>query len=246
MSTTEDSARPHHIRMANFNAHLTGGALGAAATAFASFAAGLSSAHESQALFLVGLGASLLPDIDADDSRPLRGVFSLGGIALGFVVAFSQADRLGVFELLLIWIGVGLLVRFPLRWLFSRFTVHRGSWHSLLMALVLALGVAVAADGWVGVEARLAWLAGGFTLVGYLTHLVLDEVASVDLFGRRIKRSFGTALKPFSLRAWPASLLLFVLLVLLLGRSPDPAPLLAAIGQLGVPTQPLAVYWPRW
>lgn len=232
--------------MANFNAHLTGGALVAAATAFATFAEGLSSAHESQALFLVGLGASLLPDIDADDSRPLRGVFSLGGIALGFMLAFSLAEHLRVLELLLVWLAVAALVRFPLRWLFSRFTVHRGSWHSLLMALVVALGVAVAAELWLGAEARLAWLAGGFTLIGYLTHLTLDEIASVDLFGRRLKRSFGTALKPFSLRAWPASLLLGVLLITLLGRSPDPAPLLAAIGQLGVPTAPLAAHWPRW
>jgi hypothetical protein len=35
--------------------------------------------------------------------------------------------------------------------------------------------------------------------IGYLTHLVLDEFYSVDLFNRKIKRSFGTALKPFSL-----------------------------------------------
>jgi hypothetical protein len=35
--------------------------------------------------------------------------------------------------------------------------------------------------------------------IGYLTHLVLDELYSVDLLNSRVKRSFGTALKPFSL-----------------------------------------------
>ena len=31
--------------------------------------------------------------------------------------------------------------------------------------------------------------------VGYLSHLLLDEVFSVDLMGRRIKASFGSAMK---------------------------------------------------
>ena len=41
----------------------------------------------------------------------------------------------------------------------------------------------------------MAWLAGGFMFIGYLTHLILDEIYSVDVMDTRIKASFGTALK---------------------------------------------------
>jgi membrane-bound metal-dependent hydrolase YbcI (DUF457 family) len=232
--------------MASFATHLIGGALASSAGAFASFGNGLSNPGETQSLFAVGVVASLLPDMDADASKPLRAVFALAGIVVGFLVAFTFAGRFGLLELVLIWVVLWLSVRYPLFWLFARYTVHRGVWHSLMMALVLALAAAVVADRWLDLPTIMAWLVGGFTLLGYLTHLVLDELASVDLTGNRVKRSFGTALKPFSLDAWPASLLLLIALVALLGITPDPAPLLAAMADLGIDTRLVSGLWPRW
>jgi len=233
--------------MANFRTHLNGGALVASTAAFAAYGHGLTDAAETQALFAVGVAASLLPDIDSDASTPVRAVFGLAGIVIGFLVAFAFDDRLRLLELVMVWAGVWLFVRFPLFWMFARHTVHRGVWHSLLMALVVALAAAIVADLFFDLSDRLAWLVGGFTLLGYVTHLVLDEAASVDLFDRRVKRSFGTALKPLSLRAWPASLALLGLLAVLIGISPDPAPVLAAMDHFGLPAaQPIAAYWPRW
>lgn len=232
--------------MANFRTHLTGGAVVAAVAAFASFGEGLSNAAETQALFAVGTAASLLPDIDADDSRPLRAVFEIAGLVVGFLLAFAFAERLGVLELVGVWAGTWALVRWPLRYVFARFTVHRGIWHSLLMAGVVALAAGIAAELWLKLGATLAWLVAGFVLLGYVTHLVLDEVASVDLLGRQVKRSFGTALKPLSLRSWPASLLLAGLAVALAGLAPDPQPLFALLGRVGLQTELLAAHWPRW
>lgn len=207
--------------MANFQTHLLGGALVSGAGALAVYAQGLTSASETQTLFLLGTAASLLPDIDANDSRPVRIAFDAVGIVVGFLVAFAFARHLKLLELLLIWLGTWLFVRYPLRASFSRFTVHRGVWHTLLMALTLALATAVIAHRGLGLEALSSWLAGGFMLLGYLTHLLLDELASVDLLGHSVKRSFGTALKPLSLRAWPASLLLALLSLGFLLLAPD-------------------------
>ena len=53
-----------------------------------------------------------------------------------------------------------------------------------------------------------AWLAGGFLFIGYLTHLILDEIYSVDVLGNRIKRSFGTAFKLFDRRNMTGSALM--------------------------------------
>ncbi len=232
--------------MANFRSHLTVGALMSGIAAFASYGEGLSNSTETQALFVLGTAASLLPDIDADDSKPVRGLFNIVGIVVGFLVAFRVAGRVGLFEQVGVWIGVALLVAYPLRWAFARLTVHRGIWHTQLMAIVVTLGVTVVADTLLGLDEMLAWLAGGFVLLGYLTHLILDEMASVDLLDRRVKRSFGTALKPLSLRAWPWSLVLVGLVVLLIGLTPDPAPVLAGLGEFCVSVEPLAAHWPRW
>ncbi|MBK1707163.1 metal-dependent hydrolase [Halochromatium glycolicum] len=232
--------------MANFRAHLTGGALVAGTAAFASYGEGLSSSAETQALFAIGTAASLLPDIDADDSKPARGVFNLAGLVGGFLVAFALAEHIGLIEQVIVWLAVAGLIAFPVRWAFAKLTVHRGIWHSLLMAVAVALAVTVAADTLLGLAPLAAWLAGGFVLLGYLTHLLLDEIASVDLLDRRVKRSFGTALKPLSLRAWPWSLALIGLTVVLAGLTPNPEPVLAAIERFGVAADPLLAYWPRW
>lgn len=232
--------------MANFQAHLTGGALVAGTAAFASYGEGLSNSAETQALFVVGTAASLLPDIDADDSKPARGIFNLVGVVAGFLVAFTLAGRVGLIEQVLIWLGVAGVIAFPVRWAFAQMTVHRGIWHTLLMAVAVSLAATVAVESLLALSPRLAWLTGAFVLLGYLTHLVLDEVASVDLLDRRVKRSFGTALKPLSLRAWPWSIALLGLTVVLLGLAPDPEPMLAAVERLGLSTEPLLAHWPRW
>jgi hypothetical protein len=103
------------------------------------------------------------------------------------------------------------------------------------MACAVALLVVLAADRWFALEPALSWLAGGFALLGYLTHLVLDEIASVDLLGNRVKRSFGTAIKPFSLRAWPFSLMLLGLLAGGMLLVPDTAPLTRFLNHFDVP-----------
>jgi hypothetical protein len=47
-----------------------------------------------------------------------------------------------------------------------------------------------------------AWLAAGFMSIGFLTHLILDEIYSVDVMDTRIKASFGTALKLVDAKHW--------------------------------------------
>ena len=47
-----------------------------------------------------------------------------------------------------------------------------------------------------------AWLAAGFMFIGYMTHLALDEIYSVDVMDTRIKASFGTAIKLVDRKHW--------------------------------------------
>ena len=58
-----------------------------------------------------------------------------------------------------------------------------------------AFGTAAISFHILGKDDFTAWLSGLFLLLGFLLHLILDEMYSVDFTNRRIKRSFGSALK---------------------------------------------------
>lgn len=221
--------------MANFQTHLSVGIVVVGTAALGVHTEGLADLQQTQWLLVVGVIASLLPDIDAEDSHPVRAFFAILGLALGFFLASALRAHFRLVELGLIWVATWLFVQMPVRFVFARLTVHRGVFHSLLMAAVLAIFTAVAASRWLSFGPTFAWLACGFVLLGYCTHLLLDEIASIDLVGKRVKRSFGTALKPLSLRAWPASLLLIGLLGVGIALAPDPAPLLSLLHALGIP-----------
>jgi hypothetical protein len=169
------------------------------------------------------VAGGLLPDIDSAASKPVRGAFTLLAIGLAFATAFALVGRLPLLDLAMVWGGTFLMVRYLVLEAFARLTVHRGAWHSCLAVVLVGLLSANAAHHGLGMSAVESWAAGGFVALGYLTHLCLDELASVDLLNHRVRRSFGTALKPFSLAAPRASLamLLSVLVLAYLAPSLD-------------------------
>ncbi|MEY6431064.1 metal-dependent hydrolase [Thioalkalicoccus limnaeus] len=214
--------------MANFSTHLYGAAVVSSAAALGLHSAGLADTTQAQTYFAIGVIGGLLPDIDADSSRPVRAFFSFTGALAAFLVCFALVDRFPVVELALIWSLVYLTVRYGVFEVFIRFTVHRGIWHSWLAMLFVALATANLAYWALGLPAWDAWVCAGFVAIGYLTHLCLDEIASVDLLNSRVKRSFGTAMKPFSLRSPGASLAMAAAAALLLFSAPSLMPVIEA------------------
>jgi hypothetical protein len=202
--------------MASFVTHLYGAALVSGVAALGLHSAGLAGPQVTQTCFCLGVAGGLLPDIDADASKPVRGFFSLLAVAIAFCVAFALVGRLRLLDVTLVWLATFLLVRYGFFEAFARLTVHRGICHSWLAVALAALTTANAAYHLLGVPAWEAWIAGGFVALGYLTHLCLDELASVDLWGHRVRRSCGTALKPCSL-ASPGASLAMLAVVLALG-----------------------------
>ncbi len=232
--------------MANFKTHLSVGITVSSLAALAGYDRGLGDANQMQWLFLIGSIASLLPDIDVKQSKPMRGALMLFAAGIGYLIARTLPIQFTTLEFAVLWLLIGFVTNYILQQLFVRFVVHRGIWHSLLMALVLAVSAALIADRWFAQSPQMSWLIAAFILLGYLTHLTLDELASVDVLGNRLKRSFGTALKPISLRNWPASLFLVGWLYFLLGFAPHPAPVFTGLNTLGIPSTWIAQHWPRW
>jgi len=181
--------------MANFPTHIGVGTVVCGALATATLATDLVTPKDVVAITLAGVLGSVLPDIDLKDSRPSRAMFAGLAIFFSFAVLFSVESRYSIAEMLILWLGTLVLVRFVAGNLFYRFSYHRGIWHSLLAAAFSSFLTAAIFYWMLGRDEAVSWFAALFMLVGFLTHLTLDEIYSVDVMDTRIKASFGTALK---------------------------------------------------
>jgi LexA-binding, inner membrane-associated putative hydrolase len=191
--------------MANFTTHIAIGTVVSGALATLTLAADVVAPENLVAVTLAGVLGSVLPDIDLKESRPSRAMFAGLAIFFSFAVLFNAATKLSVAELWILWLGTLVLVRYGLHMLFHRVSVHRGIWHSILAAIFCAVATAIVYRHLLGRPTGVAWLAAAFMFVGYITHLTLDEIYSVDVMDTRIKSSFGTALKFFDRKHLGAS-----------------------------------------
>lgn len=194
--------------MANFPTHLAVGTVASGMLATLTMATGMVAPKDIITLALAGAMGGVLPDIDLKDSRSSRIIFFALGLFLSFVVLFCVVEHYSISELWIIWIGTFLAVRYIGHLLFHYFAVHRGVFHSILAAAFFLVVTAAIFHQGLGAEPGISWLAGFFMFFGYLVHLFLDEIYSVDFSGNRVKRSFGTALKLFEHRDINASILM--------------------------------------
>ena len=183
--------------MANFKTHVSVAAAlsGALATGF--LVAGVAAPKDVWLYFAMGTVGGILPDIDADHSIPGRMFFSFFALVVAFLTLFSRAGD-SIVELSILWVVTYVVVRHVIFKTFARFSVHRGVFHSLLAAIFFGFLTTSLTSRLFKLSAEGAWMSGLFVSVGYVIHLVLDEIYSVDLTGARVKRSFGTALKLIS------------------------------------------------
>jgi hypothetical protein len=198
--------------MASFRGHI----------AFASVLGGVYGAAGSLWLGLdwgpVFLGAGLtaigglMPDLDSDSGVPVRELFSLAAVMTPLLlVRRLHHAGLSPEQILAMMAGVYVLVRYGGAALFKRITVHRGMFHSLpamaIAGLLIYLGDHRA-------EPRIRYFLAGGVMLGFLSHLVLDEIYSVDFSGHkmlRLNKYAGTAVKLYS-PSWIATLTCYSLL----------------------------------
>ena len=208
--------------MANFTTHIAAGTLVAGALGTLTLAADVVAPENVIAVTLAGVLGSVLPDIDLQKSRAGRGMFAGLAVFFSFAVLFTFATEYSIAELWILWLGSLLGVRYGLYFLFHSLSVHRGNWHSLLAGLLVAALTAIAFKYVFGRHEGVAWLGAGFMFIGYLVHLILDEMYSVDITGARLKASFGTALKFFDKRYPTAAIAMAATTALVLIATPSP------------------------
>lgn len=173
-----------------------------------------------QCLLATGLcGVSgMLPDLDSDTGVPLREslCFAAAVIPMMLIDRFHSM-HMSADGMILATVAIYLLVRFVFGKALKAYTVHRGMFHSI-PAVAIFGEVCFLACG--GEDLGRRFYLSFAVVAGAMSHLVLDEIYSVNLKNLRIKKSFGTALKFFSKgRTWPnisayGKLILFSYLVI--------------------------------
>jgi membrane-bound metal-dependent hydrolase YbcI (DUF457 family) len=158
--------------------------------------------------------AGMLPDIDSDTSKSFQECIYLTA-GIGCILTASRLRHYGVDSDFAMLGGavVFLLIRFALAPLIKKITVHRGMIHSIPMAVLCGQLVFFVVTG--EVMERLVKAAA--LSIGFLSHLILDEVYSIDSTGAalRFKKSFGTALKWTNPKKQGAVTLIYSLIALL-------------------------------
>jgi hypothetical protein len=146
--------------------------------------------------------SGMLPDLDSDSGRPVQEMSAFAAA----VVPMLMLDRFKEFgwsheSMALAGAAIYAAIRFGVAEIFKRYTVHRGMWHSLPACLACGLLAFLIVAGQ---DIAIRLFKAGAVSLGFLTHLVLDEIWSLQLRSGKlnVKRSFGTALKLFGRDKW--------------------------------------------
>ncbi|MBF0271471.1 MAG: metal-dependent hydrolase [Magnetococcales bacterium] len=192
--------------MAGFHTHLAVAAVSGGVGVTTLMVAGVVDPQTGLIGFMGATIGGVLPDVDAEDSWPLDLAFTLFALLGSFFVMFSQVGAYSVAELTVLWMVSFLFIKLAVCEMFVRFTVHRGIFHSLPAGVFFAGLTALLLMRLFHQSERLAWLTGLFVLLGYLVHLLLDELYSLNLFGPGgVSSSLGSAFKLSAPDGWATS-----------------------------------------
>ena len=206
--------------MANFNTHLNVAFMVSGTLSLTVYKAGL--IDDSGFLMCVALGTigGLLPDLDSDNSTPIKLGFNIISFVFAFGLVMHWRSELSLLALIVLWlIGYGFM-RYVVFSVFTTITVHRGVIHSVPYMAILGLGLTCLSYYGLQLPLTISWFYGSFLFIGALVHLLLDELYSVNLSNMKMKRSSGTAMKFYQHKDKWWYLLLYATVVLLVYAAP--------------------------
>lgn len=206
--------------MANFNTHLNVAFMVSGTLSLTVYKAGL--IDDSGFLMCVALGTigGLLPDLDSDNSTPIKLGFNIISFVFAFGLVMHWRSELSLLALIVLWlVGYGFM-RYVVFSVFTTITVHRGVIHSVPYMAILGLGLTCLSYYGLQLPLTTSWFYGSFLFIGALVHLLLDELYSVNLSNMKMKRSSGTAMKFYQHKDKWWYLLLYATVVLLVYAAP--------------------------
>jgi len=213
--------------MANFERHLEVAAIVGGAVSTALLRAGIVSPGGAAVLWAASCVGGVLPDIDLGTSLATKNIF----VGLGVIAALAVATGWSgpnIFEIWAACVVAYLGVRYVLKSGLNRVVEHRGVVHSVLCG-VLMWFIVTSVLSLIDFGSIYAWVTGSFVFLGFLLHLILDEVYSVDIVGFRVKKSFGSALKLVDRRERWVSVMMAAATIVFFFLAPWPGPFVSFI-----------------
>ncbi len=206
--------------MASFRTHISFGIALGVASIFALLSFALVPTEWSF-FILVALAViigAILPDIDSDSGLPFHITFGpLALIAGGWSFLYVWKYVPGNYWLLIgATVGAMILVWGILGAIFRKFTRHRGMVHSIPAGVLSGLLLFSLASR-TGFDEWEAFLLGVSLTLGFILHLILDEVSAAVNFHGTIfipNKALGSALKLFS-KNWGVNILVYVMIGIL-------------------------------
>lgn len=187
--------------MANFQQHLAYGLGVSALCSGIGYSEFNLSAHQAGAAFVLGSLASLAPDLDHPEGVPgkILADILIALVPIGFLLylPLQYKERLALEHWILLFFISYLIVKPFYFYIMPKLTTHRGIFHSLPAAIICGELVFL-------LFFHLGWshrlIIGAIGMIGYLTHLTLDEVYSIEWNKMAAKSSLGSAMDLGSLR----------------------------------------------
>ena len=210
--------------MANFKTHFNVGATSSAFISGVLLSMRVVSPTEAIIAFGIGTFGSLLPDIDADNSKSIDIAFTIISLLVTILFIFTKTTIYSIAELTITAGVIFSTIRFGFIKIFRRVSKHRGAFHSIPVAVIFSIGTSIIMYRFFGLSPLISWVYGIMIGFGYIVHLILDEIYSIDLGNRRVKKSAGTALKFFT-QSQIQNLTIYISIWLLLTIAPEFTPI---------------------
>ena len=206
--------------MASFEQHVNGAVVATGVAIVPLYSASLLDVHQSLIVLALGIVGGVLPDLDSDNSRPLQIVFKIFSIFLPLIILLSLFENAPLLKLIGYWFLASILLHLTVFKLFIMFTSHRGIFHSIPMGIVFGQITTYTFLNYLNYDLIFSTLAGIFVTFGFMVHLLLDELVSLNALGLRVKKSFGTAFKFYDRYNLFGTLILYIVIGVFLYITP--------------------------
>ena len=181
--------------MASFEQHVNVAVIVSGVTLVPLYASSFVDMNHALILLAFGMLGGVLPDLDSDSSKPVQIAFRILSIFIPLMVLLSIGVKLSLSVILSVWAISTIVLNFIVFKFFLLITKHRGIFHTIPMGILFSQLLFIVLNHTFSFTVFFSTVSAVFLFMGFMTHLILDELFSINALGFRIKKSFGTALK---------------------------------------------------
>ena len=196
--------------MASFEQHVNVAVVFSGITLVPIYASSLIDMTQALILLTFGILGGVLPDLDSDSSKPVQIAFRILSIFVPLIILLSVGVELSLRVILSVWAVATILLNFVVFKIFLSITKHRGIFHTIPMGILFSQLLFIILNYSFSFSVFFSTVSALFLFIGFITHLVLDELFSINALGFRLKKSFGTALKLYDKNNIFGTILLYV------------------------------------